>query len=161
MVKYFDSIRQWKMSESAWTTLLALADARAGLSSLVCEQGRPYRVSYSTASCYRSQAPRDSVQADLKRKADLANAEFLVLQRLADTDSSGFVSSPEAIQLKRLIEFGAQFPVVVQTERADTNLVLFCMSMNRRDLEATLADYRNLSNKLVALGREPLPTVTW
>jgi hypothetical protein len=128
---------------------------------LVCEEGRPYQVTYSNASCPAPNANRDSLQADFKRKSDVAKSEFTTLQTLADTDSSGFISTEESSSLKRLIEFGRQFPAVLAVEHADTNLILFSMNMNRPDLERTIDDYRRLSGELVLLGRQPLSDIEW
>ncbi len=161
MARYIERIRESKMSETASTTLRTLADVRAGFTFITCERNRPYQLAYSNVKCAGPYANRDTIRAEFDRQSALANSEFQALKKLSDFDLSGFVSTEEAMRVKRLIELGYQFPAVVAGERADTNMVCFTLSLNRVELQEMLHDYQDLSGKLVSLGREPLPTIRW
>jgi hypothetical protein len=118
-------------------------------------------VTYSNASCQAPGANQDTLQAIFKRQAQLQNSTFKALQQVADLDSSGFVSTQEAYRVKRLIEFGYQFPAVLAVERSDTTMIYYRINMNRVELRETLHAYRVFSRRLVSLGLEPLPTIEW
>jgi hypothetical protein len=161
---YFKGIRKSGMSERAYTTLEWIASARAGTVAPVCQRDPntgAYQVIYISAYCMSPYANRDSVRAQDDRRGRLQDQELERLKKIADSDHSGFVSTPEALALQSLFELGWKFPKVLDDEHGDSTMIYFRMAMSPRELRETLGSYRQLSAKLVAEGGPPLTELPW
>jgi len=126
------------MSESARQELLGLAAVRAGAVEM-----RPRKDPES--GLYGKEYRR--IEKDAARRQALAEPHLAGLQRLADFDGSGFVTSEEAARLIRLFVLGRQVAFIARQEGTDGPTVARLLGRRPEELATQLADYARLAER--------------
>lgn len=157
LLDYIAKIRESGMSEGAEGSLRSIASIRAGATILKYRKddrsGR-YWASYSSTACPLPGADPAKVaewQATLRAKT---SAEMDRLKPLADRDSSGFVSSEEAWELRELFEFGILAVQVQEAEGPGIQKLATASGLKSEDAESRLASYRVLAKKMPDEGED-------
>jgi hypothetical protein len=161
MKECIQAIRDQRMSEGAQNQLNTVAGIRVGSEEVFFEKTPSglYGTGLRSLACANPSADPAAVEAmrgEWKRKM---TPELVNLRWLADADTSGFVSTAEGFNLRRLVEFGYKAAYILSAESHDLKALCTGLGMREEDLRATLKEYATLQEKAKRANIQPFPEV--
>lgn len=162
MDDYIAEIRKTGMSEMARAHVRTVAGILAGTTLLEYRtdpaNGR-YWPSYRSTTCPNPNAGPDEVDEWTQLRLSEAAQLTLALQPFADFDGSGFVSSSEGYDFRRLFEFGCLVVKVKEEEGPIPEAIARASGMDVDEIEERIAEYEALSVKIALAGATRFPSI--
>jgi hypothetical protein len=177
-VAYINQIRECGMSENAQFPLRFVAYVRLGSVQYGFEKDSlsgVYHATYPMTISIREEFPnarrslkQDSMEHRLHLKQDSVEHrlreeetlnEWRALQPIADADSSGFVTTEEAREFSRLVDFGYKTNFVLEREGHDLERVYKGLHTTAPEFRKDLQAYRRIADKARRAHLAPLPTI--
>jgi len=164
LAEYLEEIKRSGASESARSALEMVATMVLGETILTfpkdAESGE-YGMRYGnkTSSCPTRELSAEEkarLQADWDRRLQPV---FRVLREAADKDLSGFVSTAEGSELRRVYEFGAYLSFLAEHETHDKARLCELLHVSPQRFDSSLASYRALVPKLYGMPGVTVPMV--
>ena len=135
-----------------------IADIKLGGTILRFERdeatGR-YRTGYSGTMCKAPGADPEAWRALQEEHARKLERELEILEPVADTDGSGFVSTREGASFRNAMELGARAAFIYTDLDADLELTLEALGMDEEELADRLAAYHGYLEQLPTYQQEP------
>ena len=103
-----------------------------------------YGNSYMNTSCVKPGLSTQELAQLRKDAEDRTRPVLKVLRSVADSDSSGFISSTEGWALRRNFEFGAKLAFLVEKEGKDKERLLKLLHVTPAEFDSQLAAYSRL-----------------
>jgi Tfp pilus assembly protein PilP len=162
LASYLNQIRATRMSEGAASALRMVASLRSGQTLLEYQKdgdsGR-YWPSYASTSC-----PNPKVDlAEAKRRAETLERQIEqgieALRPIADLDHSGFVSTQEGDDFRRVVEFGYLAAKVQADGGAGIAAVANAAGVDVATTQETLRRYREIVRAQAGDVASRLPTI--
>ena len=143
MKECLDKIISLGMSEVAYQCIAHVAGMRIGGSSWLFKKDETsgiYWNSYAGNRCNKpdqdpEQAEREKIAFEYKLDKEISR-----LKCLADSDGSGFISSDEGYQFRRLMEFGYKAAFVASSEEGDKQKVSLGLKVELGGSDISLLD---------------------
>jgi hypothetical protein len=162
---YLEKIRASGMSEGAESSVRMVASIRVGQTLLTfdkeAETGRYDRL-YRSGSCPLPGATPAQLEAWKKRTLEGTQKELARLKPLADLDRSGFVTTEEGAQFRRIFEFGVETAYICQHEPCTPTSVSHAFGLATPTVSDLLSSYQDLRRRAMELhigGFVPVPLV--
>jgi len=159
--EYIQLIRETGMTELAQSTLRHTASIRVGASEVffLRDSLGSYNMGYRSLTCPNPEADAAAVEAMKREWKEKTDPEVSNLRWLADADSSGFVTTAEAMELRRLIEFGYKAAHVVSEEGRDMKTLCQAFNCKEENMRLLLDAYGRLQEKAKRGKIAPFPEV--
>jgi hypothetical protein len=160
--EYLQKIRDDGMSEGARMQLHTISAIILGQSILEFHEddstGRLWP-GYMSASCPNPNS--DPTEEAVRQRRLTTELETLVsqLKPIADSDSSGFVSTREGHAFRELVEFGYLAAHVTDTGGATLKVIAKASGLSEGDVDEKLSAYRRLADRMATASIKPLPAV--
>lgn len=125
-LEYIKSVRDIGMGGEALMAVRSIASITSGGSTLTYEAGEDcssYIPRFASTSCPPRNADPAAVAATQAADRERLATEVQRLRPVADADGSGFVSTAEAAEFRRLIEFGHLMHHLTAVERASDETI--------------------------------------
>lgn len=145
---YVAEIRESGMSERAQGDLGQIAGiivGHASLSFFKDEQSGGYWPSYQSHACPLPGLSPEELNQFRDNLADERAPAMEVLKSLADLDSSGFVSTAEGGEVRKLFEFGRKLAAIIAAEESDPEAIAACVYLPPEELHARVESYSELA----------------
>ena len=156
--KYIDSIRKAGMSEMASNDISMIADILAGGTSLKVTREPDGNVgrSYMSKMCFVPTKDPELLEKQNRFRETIQGREdawIKFLQRQADTDNSGFVSTKEASILRRRIELG----IIASQISSNVDELAKVMFKDRAEIISDINEYSRIFTEAQKQGLEGMP----
>jgi len=157
---YIEGIRASGISEMGLVQLRSIAAICAGSTILeyrVDEASGQYWPSYRSTTCPRPET--DTAGITEWKELRMTESQKLAgeLKQFADADGSGFVTTAEASEFRRLVEFGYLVDQVIRDEGASLDLVARASGKSDEDAARDIDEYRKLARRINESGLTTLP----
>ena len=117
---YISGIRRSGMSEMARLHLQTLASISSGNTAISIRRGASgsgaYGIWYESTYCPAPRADSTVVRKEQERRQALTDRDLKVWRRIADLDTSGFVTTSEALATRSLAEFGYKAGFIIKSD---------------------------------------------
>ncbi len=161
LAAYVEEIRAAGMTGEARSSLLAVSTAISGENTITFPKDA---ASGQYGNHYRSNGVyhRPSAEELARMRQIAADRERLVtprLRALADRDGSGFVSTREGSEFRRMFEFGLKAAFIISAE--NPSLERLCTLLNVTPSEASVlaAEYERVRSDLADVATVPIPSL--
>ena len=159
---YMLEVRKLGMTESASGDLSMVANIRTGGLLLTFPKDEitgAHGASYQSTACPVPGADARITrqwQAELQMRAEL---DMEILRKHADRDGSGFISTAEGSEFRKLVEFGYLAAQIVESDAASTTEVARAARLSVEQVEARVAQYNALARRLNESSQFKIPLV--
>jgi hypothetical protein len=157
---YVTQIRLSGMSENARASVTMVAQITSGATVLTFQKDKTsgiYFPSYQSTVCSVPNAD-STVLAKWKGEAQMKTDHDLQrLKPIADSDSSGFVSTQEGIEFRALVEFAIALRQISQKEGQHLDRICQGLRLTKEQLESKKTEYQLLLTRAKRLGIDNLP----
>ncbi len=159
---YIDEIRASGVSEMGRSHIYSVASICAGSTVLEyradATSGR-YSPYYTSTTCPNPDA--DTAELERSKRVRRGEADKLVtsLKRFADADGSGFVTTEEAFDFRRSVEFGYLAAEVIRNEGPKLELIARACGDDVEETARRVGEYRVLARRITEAGVAELPDV--
>lgn len=160
---YLEEIRLSGISEMGRADVATIANICAGATLLEYRKddasGR-YWPGYMSATCPKPDA--DPPQIEMWKKLRRSDADVLVdkLKPYADADGSGFVTTKEAGEFRRLVEFGYLVAQVNRSEGTSVKVITNASGYSPDEVAQKAKAYANLAGRIHDAGVTELPAIS-
>lgn len=145
-----DNIQRRGMSEMATSHITGIAGIRLGQSTLTFaqyDQAGRYWPSYQSNTCPVPGTHPDTLAVRQRELTVAREAEMAILQPLADSDGSGFVSTKEAGTFRTVFEFGVLMTQLSQEADFSREKALLATGLDDETFDQRLAAYDEVRRK--------------
>ena len=147
LVAYVEKVRSAGATEDAQGSLHMVAGIMTGDTLLQFPKDSDsgeYGNSYMNTSCPKPGLSTQELAQLRKESEDRTRPVLKVLRTVADSDTSGFISTAEGWALRRNFEFGAKLAFLVEKEGKDRERLLKLLHVTPEEFASKLAAYSRL-----------------
>lgn len=162
LAEYVAAIRACGISESAQGDIRMIASIRAGTTILKFvkdEASGIYFQQYTSSECPKKNATPEEIAEFRRAREEQVNPELELLKPIADVDNSGFVSTEEGIQFRRMYEFGMKANEVLSIEAGELAASARALGFTVEELEEKVSEYAAFCATLGADAERVIPPV--
>ncbi len=162
LADYIEEIQRSGATESARGNLDIIARILVGETILTFqEDAESLQVGarYSNAFCFKPGMSPEELSLAREASRRKTAPVLAVLRRAADTDQSGFVSTKEGVELRRIFEFGVKLAFVSTGGRSDKAERSRLLEVSESEFETCLKSYQQLSSGLARIPDITIPQV--
>ena len=160
---YLRAIRASGMSEMAQSSLSMLAAITTGNTLLQLYHGSgAVGLSYTSGFCPVPGADPQATKLQQEKIQSEIAAEVAIWKPIADMDSSGFVTTKEAVQTRSTAEFGLEVSMILKEGVSSLSDVSKKTGVPESTVTKRLAEYRELAARAARFGlrKTALPSVS-